>query len=109
MRLAPTEQKAPTLADVKDSAAKIRRFIPVTPFRSYPALDAHLGFEAVLKHEHHLPTGAFKVRGGINLVSRLTREEKKRGIIGASTGNHGLSIAYAGKAFEVKATIAVPN
>lgn len=110
MRTATTTRlEPPTLADVKDAAKRIRRYLPVTPFRSYPALNDALGFEAFLKHEHHLPTGAFKVRGGVNLVSRLSKEERSRGIIGASTGNHGQSIAYAGKLFGVKATIAVPR
>jgi threonine dehydratase len=104
-----TRARTPTLLDVRTAAKTIRRHLPVTPFRSYPTLDQELGFEALLKHEHHLPTGAFKVRGGVNLVSRLSKTERARGIIGASTGNHGLSIAYAGKLFDVKATIAVPK
>ncbi|HEX9815404.1 MAG TPA: pyridoxal-phosphate dependent enzyme [Candidatus Thermoplasmatota archaeon] len=110
MRAATTARlEIPTLMDVKDAAKKIRRYLPVTPFRSYPTLNETLGFDAFLKHEHHLPTGAFKVRGGVNLVSRLTKDERSRGIIGASTGNHGQSIAYAGKLFDVEATIAVPR
>ncbi len=110
MRTATTTRlEAPTLIDVQDAAKRIRRYLPATPFRSYPALNDALGFEAFLKHEHHLPTGAFKVRGGVNVVSRLTNEERSRGIIGASTGNHGQSIAYAGKLFGVKAMIAVPR
>lgn len=101
--------RVPTLSDVRDAQRQIRPFLPATPFRSYPGLDASLGFQALLKHEHHLPTGAFKVRGGVNLVSRLSRTERAGGVIGASTGNHGQSIAYAGRLFGVAATIAVPK
>jgi threonine dehydratase len=71
------------------------------------ALSSLLGFEAYVKCENTLPTGAFKVRGGINLVSRLSEEEKRRGVITASTGNHGQSIAYASSLFGVKATVVV--
>lgn len=104
-----TKWAAPTLADVKNGAMTIEPYLLETPFRSYPALDELLGFQALLKHEHHLPTGAFKVRGGINLLSRLSNDERERGVIGASTGNHGQSIAYAARLFDVDATIAVPR
>ena len=72
-------------------------------------LDELLGAEVFVKHENHLPTGAFKVRGGINLVSQLDAEERERGVIAASTGNHGQSIAYAARLFGVRATICVPE
>ena len=62
-----------------------------------------------VKHENHQPVGAFKVRGGVNLVSCLTQEERAGGVLGASTGNHGLSIAFAAQRFGVKATIFVPE
>lgn len=62
-----------------------------------------------MKHENHQPTGAFKVRGGVNLVSRLTAEERERGLVCASTGNHGQSIAYAAGLFGVVATVVVPE
>lgn len=104
-----TRHAAPNLVDVKDAAKKVAPYLLPTPFRSYPTLDETLGFQAILKHEHHLPTGAFKVRGGINLVSRLSKTERDRGVIGASTGNHGQSIAYAANLFDVDATIAVPR
>src|SRR5439155_9060662 len=58
---------------------------------------------------NHQVTGAFKVRGGINLVSRLGRDERERGVIAASTGNHGQSIAYAARVFGVRATVVVPE
>jgi threonine dehydratase len=62
-----------------------------------------------VKHENHLPTGAFKVRGGVNLVSQLSDDERERGIIAASTGNHGQSIAFAARLFGVPATVVVPE
>src|SRR5258708_27230325 len=61
------------------------------------------------KHENYQPVGAFKVRGGINLISQLSPEECTRGVIAASTGNHGQSVAYAARLFDVKATIVVPE
>ena len=64
-----------------------------------------LGAEAYVKHENYNPTGAFKIRGGINLVSQLTMDERRRGVITASPGNHGQSIALAAKIFGVKATV----
>ncbi len=62
-----------------------------------------------MKHENHNPTGAFKVRGGINLVSRLTDDERESGVIAASTGNHGQSVAYAARLFGVSAIICAPE
>lgn len=64
--------------------------------------------EVYVKHENHLPTNAFKVRGGINLIAQLSDSEKSRGVISASTGNHAQSIAYASRIFGVKATIIMP-
>src|SRR3954465_4520281 len=72
-------------------------------------LDAVAGTEVLVKHENHQPIGAFKVRGGVNLVSQLSAEERERGVISASTGNHGQSIAYAARLFGVRATICVPE
>lgn len=62
-----------------------------------------------MKHENHQPVGAFKVRGGINLIAQLGAEERARGVMGASTGNHGQSIAYAAQLFDVAAEIFVPE
>jgi threonine dehydratase len=68
-----------------------------------------VGAEVWVKHENHQPTGAFKVRGGVNLVSQLSDEERERGLVCASTGNHGQSIAYAAGLFGVLATVVVPE
>lgn len=80
-----------------------------TPFRKWLSLSRLVGTEVWVKHENHQPTGAFKVRGGINLVSQLDGEERSAGVIAASTGNHGQSVAYASRLFDVKATICVPE
>jgi threonine dehydratase len=100
---------APTLDDVRAAARRIAPYLPQTPFRPYPALSKLVGTEIWVKHENHLPTAAFKVRGGVNLVAQLTREERGRRLVSASTGNHGQSIAYAARLFDVGATICVPQ
>lgn len=99
----------PELADVLDARRVIAPHVDRTPLRRYPLLDDELGAQAYLKHENHLPTGAFKVRGGINLISRLEPAERTAGVYAASTGNHGQSVAYAASLFGVAATIFVPR
>src|SRR5512143_1801524 len=76
---------------------------------SYPAINELIGAEVYIKHENYQPVGAFKVRGGINLISQLSPEERKRGVISASTGNHGQSVAFAARRFGVQARIVVPE
>ena len=100
--------KTPELADVLDARRLIAPYLDPTPLRRYPLLDEALDAEAFLKHENHLPTGAFKVRGGINLVGRLEPDLRAAGVCAASTGNHGQSVAYAASLFGVAATIFVP-
>ncbi|MGH7922491.1 MAG: threonine ammonia-lyase [Candidatus Dormibacteraceae bacterium] len=104
----PTELVPPTLLDVLDARRQIAPHLPRTPLRRYPALSRLVGAEVWVKHESFLPTGAFKVRGGINLLSRLGAEERKAGVVAASTGNHGQSVAYAARRFGVPAIICVP-
>jgi threonine dehydratase len=99
----------PTFADVLEARARIAPYLDPTPLREYPALGRLLDATVLVKHENHLPTGAFKVRGGINLVSQLTADERDRGVIASSTGNHGQSIAFGARIFGVKATICVPE
>jgi threonine dehydratase len=98
----------PTFADVLDAARQIRPYLAPTPLRRYPSLERLVGTELYVKHENHNPTGAFKVRGGINLVSRLSDDERRRGVIAASTGNHGQSVAFAARLFGVSAIICAP-
>jgi threonine dehydratase len=103
------ELKEPDFSDVLDAAKQIRPYLQPTPLRRYPSLDRLVGTEVYVKHENHNPTGAFKVRGGINLVSRLSEDERSRGVIAASTGNHGQSIAHAAHLFGVSAIICAPQ
>ncbi|MEX0816628.1 MAG: threonine/serine dehydratase [Gaiellales bacterium] len=84
-------------------------YLPRTPVYRYAGLSELVGAEVWVKHENHQPTGAFKVRGGVNLVSQLSAEERERGLVCASTGNHGQSIAYAAGLFGVAATVVVPE
>src|SRR5262245_59386498 len=100
---------APTFTDVLDARDRIAPHLQPTPLRRYPALDTLLGAEVFVKHEHHLPTCAVKVRGGVNLVSQFSAEERERGVITASTGNHGQSIAFAAGLMGVRATICIPE
>src|SRR5437879_3305971 len=99
----------PTLPDVLAAAARIRPHLSPTPLRRSPAASEAVGADVFLKHEFHLPTGAFKVRGGVNLISQLSDAEREVGVIAASTGNHGQSVAYAARLFGVKAVIFAPE
>jgi threonine dehydratase len=99
----------PTFQDVLHARRQIQPYLQPTPTYSYPAINDLIGTEVYIKHENYEPVGAFKVRGGINLVSQLSQEERERGVIAASTGNHGQSVAYAARLFGVKAIIVVPE
>jgi threonine dehydratase len=99
----------PTFTDVLHAQRVIGSYLSPTPLYHYPALDRLLEARVYVKHENYQPIGAFKVRGGINLMSRLTPDEQEQGVITASTGNHGQSIAYAAKLFGVRAIIVVPE
>lgn len=101
--------QSPIFLDVLRAKQNIAPYLPRTPLFKYPALDATAGLNLYVKHENYQPIGAFKVRGGINLVAQLSDDEKRRGVISASTGNHGQSIAYAARIFNVPATIVVPE
>src|SRR5579859_6859 len=99
----------PTLADVMAARARIRAYLPSTPLRNYPSLDRLTGAEVWVKHDNLLPTGAFKVRGGVNLMSQMDAATRARGVIAASTGNHGQSVAFASRLFGVRATVVAPE
>ena len=99
----------PTFKDILAARQIISRYLPKTPLYSYPQLDQLLDGKVYVKHENHMPTGAFKVRGGINLISHLTSEQRERGVVTASTGNHAQSIAYACALHGVPATIVMPR
>ena len=99
----------PAYADIVAAAPIVHRYIRPTPLYEWPALSKVLGCRFFLKHENHTPTTAFKVRGGVYLVSRLTPEERQRGILGCTTGNHGQSLAYAARLFGVRCVLVVPK
>jgi threonine dehydratase len=98
----------PTLADVEAARAVVSARLRPTPLLSHAGLSELLDADVLVKHENHLPTGAFKVRGGVNLVSGITQEERDRGLVTASTGNHGQSIAYAARLLGVRVIVCVP-
>ncbi len=99
----------PTLTDILEARRRIAPHVTRTPLHHYLSLDALLDAEVYVKHENHQRLGAFKIRGGINLISQLTEEELRRGVATASTGNHGQSIAYAARAFGATCVVAVPE
>lgn len=98
----------PTLNDVYRARQVISRYLPRTPLVPAAALSKLLGCEVFLKLENCQPIGAFKVRGGLYLMSRLPEDQRSRGVITASTGNHGQSIAYAARTFGIRAIIGAP-
>lgn len=99
----------PTFQDILRAQKTIRPYLAPTPLHHYPMLDKLLGAEVYVKHENYQPIGAFKVRGGINLMAHLPAGIRQRGVVTASTGNHGQSIAYAAQQFGVRAVIVVPE
>jgi threonine dehydratase len=99
----------PDLADVLAARRRIAPYLRATPLYAYPALDALAGARLHVKHENHQPVGAFKVRGGVNLVSQLSADELSQGVVTASTGNHGQSVAYAANLFGARAVVCVPE
>jgi threonine dehydratase len=99
---------APTLNDVYVARERIAPHLARTPLLKHPLLDQATGLSIWVKHENHNPTCAFKVRGGLNLVGALTLEERARGLVTASTGNHGQSIGLASRIHGVACTVFVP-
>jgi threonine dehydratase len=99
-----------TLADIDAARARIAPYLAPTPLREYPQLSAiaGAGMRIFVKHENHHPTNSFKIRNGLSFMTSLDADERKRGVVAASTGNHGQGIAYGGKLFGVSATICVP-
>ena len=100
----------PTLAEIEAAAAIVRPVVPATPQFSWPLLNARAGCELWVKHENHGPLGAFKVRGGLVYFNRLLeREPGVRGVIAATRGNHGQSVAFAAGRCGLRAVIVVPH
>lgn len=99
-----------TLDDLKAAEALVRAAMPATPAYAWPLLAARYGLTVVVKHENHTPTGAFKVRGGLVYMDRLKRERPEvKGIVSATRGNHGQSLAFAAGRAGLPAVIVVPH
>ncbi len=100
---------APTMADVLAARLRIRPHLDPTPLHQWPGLSELTGADVWVKHETCQPIGAFKVRGGVNLLVSLDPATRARGVACASTGNHGQSVAWAARRFGVAATVVVPE
>src|SRR5215207_5348055 len=99
-----------TIDDVNAARERLAPFLLPTPLRDYPTLDLAIpGLELLVKHENLQPTGSFKVRNGLSSITALDERQRARGVVGATTGNHGLGLAYAGRQLGVAVTICVPR
>jgi threonine dehydratase len=99
-----------TIDDVRAARERLAPFLTPTPLRQYPGLDGALpGMTVLVKHENMQPTGSFKVRNGLASVTALTAPQRAAGVVGATTGNHGLGLAFAGRQLGVPVTICVPR
>lgn len=99
----------PCFENVTKARQRVYNFLKKTPLHFYPGLSRLIDAEVFIKHENHHQVGAFKVRGGINLISTLSAEERRRGVICATRGNHGQSVAFAAKKFRMKSLVIVPH
>jgi threonine dehydratase len=106
---APDRVREPSLVDVLAARRVIERYLRPTPFFENQALGDMLGLRLWIKYENHQPTVAFKVRGTLNKVLSLTDEERDRGVVTASAGNHGQGVCYAARVKGVRTTVVVPE
>ena len=102
-------QVLPQLRDIETAESRIRKYIPPTPLEHSKGISRLLGRETYLKLENFQPIRVFKIRGALNKLLSLNQSELKRGVITASSGNHGFAIAYASSLFGARATICVPD
>ena len=98
--------RLPSLAEIEAAAKIVYRHMPPTPQYRWPLLSEHVGTEVWLKHENHTPVGAFKLRGGLVYFSKM---ERSSGVIAATRGNHGQSVALCARNYGLPATIVVPH
>lgn len=98
-----------TFDDVLAARTRIAPYISPTPLRHYPELDGEVGARVLVKHENHLPTNAFKARNALALMTALSPEQRTRGVVAATRGNHGAGIAWAGSQLGVPVVICVPH
>jgi len=102
-------ERLPTLEELEAAATLVYKSMPATPQYRWPLLEARVGTTVWVKHENHAPTGAFKVRGGLIYMDQLLREGKRpAGVVSATTGNHGQSIGFAARQYDVAAAVVVP-
>jgi len=99
----------PTLDDIRAATTHVYAALAPSPLLEHPLLAEAVGAHVSVKHENHNPTGAFKVRGGVNLIARLSDVDRARGVISATTGNHGQSIAFAAARAGAPCTLVVPR
>src|SRR5689334_10789118 len=106
----PTHAWPISFDDVQAARSRIAPYLTPTPFREYPQLAQLIGrdIRVFVKHENHQPTCSFKIRNGLSLMTALSAEERGRGVVAASTGNHGQGIAYGAQLVGSSATICVP-
>ena len=98
-----------SFSDVEAARRRIAPHLAPTPLRRYPLLDAATGLALLVKHENHQPTGSFKVRNGLSFMTALPPDECARGVVAASTGNHGQGIAYGAALVGASAIVCVPR
>lgn len=99
----------PMITDVLAARRLLRGHLTPTPVRTYAGLDRATGARVLVKHENINPTSAFKVRGGLNLLGNLSSDERERGVVGYSTGNHAQSLAYAARSYGAPCMIVMPT
>src|SRR5215471_6914613 len=98
------------LDELAQAAASVRTFVPVTPTYAWPLLKRRTGVDVFVKHENHTPTGAFKARGGLVYLDALRRRGNlPQGLVTATRGNHGQSVAVAAARNGIPAVIVVPE
>ncbi|WP_370677245.1 threonine dehydratase [Pleomorphomonas sp. PLEO] len=95
--------------DIEDALTIVRRVVPPTPAYAWPLLAKETGVEVIVKHENHTPTGSFKARGGLVFVDALRRAGLPKGLITATRGNHGQSIAIGAEQAGIPSVIVVPE
>src|SRR5688572_1127585 len=98
-----------TIDDITAARARLAPHLPVTPLRHYPVLDEETGARVLVKHENHLPTNAFKARNTMSFMTALPPEQRTRGVVAATRGNHGAGVAWAGQQVGVPVVICVPH
>jgi threonine dehydratase len=101
--------KAPTYDQILAARQRLAPYLTPTPLRSYQPLDEAVGLHVLVKHENHQPTNSFKIRNALAAMTALTDDQKKRGVIAATRGNHGAGIAWAGKTLGIPSTVVVPH